>query len=211
MRDGLGRGILVPCVSSDVEPSCASLRPTDRDARLAGAMFPVSLLVVCGLPFAGKTTLEQELRRWFELAHVDVDDTKRELFGPAVRDKELSRADWERIFAETDDRIARYLRAGRSVVDASRNFRRAERDHARGIAAENRAKAVTIFVDTPVELVRRRLAENRLTRTRQDLTDEEFEHLLRLFDPPAPDEQPIVLAHGEDLTRWIARNIAVIH
>jgi shikimate kinase len=64
------------------------------------------LVVVCGLSFAGKTTLGTALARVCNYKEVDVDLTKV------------------------------YLRSGTSV-DASRNFRKEERSHARHVAALN--------------------------------------------------------------------------
>ena len=170
----------------------------------------LSLFLVCGWPFAGKTTLERALLQRFALARVDVDDTKRELFGQTVEDAQLSHADWSQIYAKTDDQIRRHLGAGRSVVDASRNFRREERTLARQIAAANHANPVTIFVDTPEEIVRRRLLENRISRVRHDVSDQEFEDLVRGMEPPTADENPLILRHGEDLNRWIKQNVVVL-
>jgi predicted kinase len=166
-----------------------------------------TLFLICGFPFAGKTMLERALLKRVDLARVDVDDTKRQLFGAATSDAQLSQTDWTQIYAETDRQIGRYLRAGRSVADASRNFRRDERTVARQVAAAGHANLVTIFVDTPEEVVRGRLAENRIAQTRHDVPDAEFEELLRGMEPPAPDESPFVLHHGDDLDQWITRHV----
>jgi len=170
----------------------------------------VILLIICGLPFAGKTTLEQALLHRFALARVDVDDTKRELFGPTVEDAELSQNDWVQVYAEADERIGRYLAARRSVVDASRNFRRDERTIARQIAATNGANLMTIFIDTPEEVVRGRLVENRIAQTRHDVADAEFDKLLREMEPPTPDESPLVLRHGDDLNQWVTQHLIAV-
>lgn len=110
---------------------------------------PPTLFVVCGLPFAGKTTLANALIARFGLRSVDVDETKRRLYGTTVPDDELTPADWVRIYQETDHEIAGDLRSGVSVVDASRYFRKEERDVARQLAQTQQARVVTIFVETP--------------------------------------------------------------
>ena len=82
------------------------------------------LIVICGLSFAGKSTLGAAICSEFGHAQVDVDETKDEIFGPGVNDDEdLSPKEWTRIYTATDDKIVSLLRNGHSVVDASRNFR----------------------------------------------------------------------------------------
>jgi predicted kinase len=135
---------------------------------------------------------------------------KDELFGRAISDAQLSKTDWAQIYARTDEQIARYLRAERNVVDASRNFRRDERRVARGIANASRADVVTIFVDTPEDVVRRRLSENRISPARHEVSDEEFEKLLAGMEPPTADENALVLRHGDDLSQWITENLTAV-
>jgi hypothetical protein len=51
------------------------------------------------------------------------------LYGLDVEDEHLIQSDWDRIYAATDNLIVAHLQAGKSVIDASRNFRKAERQH----------------------------------------------------------------------------------
>src|SRR5262249_22952297 len=113
------------------------------------------LILVCGTSFAGKSTVARLIAERFGYSEVDVDETKAALFGASVDDHALDRANWERIYRETDCRIANHLAAGRSVIDASRNFRNAERQHARDICRELGAGLLTIHVDTPEHVTRR--------------------------------------------------------
>jgi predicted kinase len=81
------------------------------------------LVVVCGLSFAGKTTLGKGLARRFNYKEVDVDVTRVRLYGVRFEENELDQDAWNRIYDETDREIAHYLQSGTSVMDASRNFR----------------------------------------------------------------------------------------
>ena len=112
------------------------------------------LVAVCGLSFAGKTTLGSALARRFNYREVDVDLTKVRLYGVAFEENALDHAAWNRIYDATDREIAQYLRSGTSVVDASRNFRKGERSHARNIAAHNGGEFLLIYVDTPENVAR---------------------------------------------------------
>jgi predicted kinase len=168
------------------------------------------LIIICGISFAGKSTLADAISQRFGYAQVDVDDMKFQLYGPEAKDEELSRADWERIYDETDKLIEHYLQSGKSVVDASRNFRKRERQKARQIATNLKAEVVTIFVNTPESIARQRLLENRKRQSRLDVTDKDFATILEVFEPPAADENPLVFCYSDQIESWIAKNISAI-
>ena len=169
------------------------------------------LILICGTSFAGKSTLARLLTERFGFPEVDVDVTKTDLYGETVVDSDLARADWERIYRETDRHIADHLATGQSVIDASRNFRLSERHHARAICQEHSADLLTILVDTPEHVTRQRLLSNRQSPTRRDVTDEDFAAILAAWEPPAPDEQPLVLHFGDDPGTWMTRNAEVLN
>ena len=89
------------------------------------------LIIICGISFAGKTTLGKTIAQRFGYAEVDVDDVKFHLFGHDIKDEDLSQEDWVRLYAETDKLIDRYLQAGKTVIVASRNFKKSERELAK--------------------------------------------------------------------------------
>jgi predicted kinase len=167
-----------------------------------------TLYIICGIPFAGKTTLAAAIRERLDCIEVDVDEVKATLYGADTSDEALSHDDWIRIYDETDQLTERLLRSSRNVVDASRNFRKAERDSARQIARRAGAAVITIFVDTPEAVSRQRLLSNRATRSRHDVTDENFEEILQGWEAPGADEDPLVLRHGQELDSWIQTHIA---
>jgi predicted kinase len=168
------------------------------------------LIIICGISFAGKSTLGTAIAGRFDYEHVDVDDTKFSLYGPDIRDEDLSRADWQHVYDRTYRLIRDYLRAGRSVVDGSGNFRRSERQTVRGLADPTGGETVTIFVDTPAHIARQRLLANRDTQTRLDVTDDDFEHILRVWEPPSPDEHAVVFRHGDDVEAWMDARAALL-
>jgi predicted kinase len=157
------------------------------------------LFIVCGISFAGKSYLGNAIAERFGYRQVDVDDVKHRLFGPACRDDVLARGDWDEVYAEADRLIERFLSEGDTVVDASRNFRRSERRRAREIADRQAAGFVTIFIDTPVEIARQRLIDNRLHKSRRDVSDADFDAIASQFDPPGPDESPFVFNPHDNL------------
>jgi predicted kinase len=162
------------------------------------------LIVLCGLSFAGKSTLADARCAALGHAQVDVDQTKEGLYGADVDDHALTPEAWQRICDETDRRIERLLRDGASVVDGSRNFRRRERDRARALVQQVTAELVMIHVDTPEAVVRQRWAANRANQTRRDVDERDFEEIIAVMEPPAPDEGALVFRHGDCMARWLA-------
>jgi predicted kinase len=168
------------------------------------------LIVVCGTPFAGKSTLARRVADRFGYPEVDVDEAKVKLFGDRVDDHSLDQADWQEIYRKTDRRIAQYLGADRSVIDASRNFHRAGRLAAKAICREHGADLVTIHIDTLEHVTRRRLLANRQSPTRRDVSDDDFAAILVAWEPRAADERPIVYRFGDDPDEWMTRNASAL-
>ncbi len=164
------------------------------------------LIIICGLSFAGKSTLGKAIKDRFGFEEVDVDATKFGLYGNSIRDEELNHADWVRIYAETDRRIADFLRSGKTVVDASHNFSKGERDVAKGLAVQAGVPLIMIYIDTPEEIVRQRLHRNRRQSSRRDIPDHDFEDVVRAMQIPGKDENPLVFHFEEDVARWAAEN-----
>jgi predicted kinase len=135
---------------------------------------------------------------------------KFHFYGPDAQDEHLSHADWVRIYDETDKLIERYLQSGKTVIDASRYFRKAERKKATEIATKQKAEVVTIYVDTPESIARQRLLENRVKKARLDVTDEGFEEILHVWEPPLAEEHPLVFQYSDDIDDWILRHSSTI-
>src|SRR5258708_6296326 len=93
-----------------------------------------TLYILCGLSFAGKTTVGKAFVKEFGYETVDVDVAKENLYGKGLKDDDLAHEQWVKIYDETDKQIEKFLKEGKSVIDDSRNFRKFERTHAREIA-----------------------------------------------------------------------------
>jgi hypothetical protein len=65
---------------------------------------------------------------------------------------------------------------------------------------------ITIFVDTPEAVARQRLFENRLSKTRRDLSDSVFERIAQLMEPPSIAENPLIFANEAEIDGWIERH-----
>lgn len=141
---------------------------------------------------------------------VDVDRTKEMLYGRDVNDEHITREQWNTIYVDTDALIVDSLDSGKNVVDASRNFTRAERDHIRGIVTNRGHRSITVHVNTPESIVRQRWKANREHPQRRDVTDKDFEEIVSVWEPPLDDEQPVVFGFGETIETWIAEHVDIL-
>jgi len=162
------------------------------------------------LSFAGKTTLGHAIAKRFGYQEVDVDEVKDRLFGMGLKDDALSAEEWSDLYRETDKQIEALLRAGKTVIDASRNFSKSERTSAKQMAAQANVSLVTIFVDTSEHVVRQRWLENRRHPTRRDVSDEGFEAIIQAMEPPTADERPLIFSDGDASSVWITNLLTPI-
>ena len=95
------------------------------------------------------------------------------------------------------------------MLDASRNFSKTERAAAKRMADKAGVPLITIYLDTPEEIVRQRLLENRIHPSRRDVTDRDFEDVIRAMDPPAAAENPLIFHFTDDMDGWLAAHSPV--
>jgi predicted kinase len=167
-------------------------------------------LIVCGVSFAGKSTLGKAIRERFGYVEVDVDETKVQLFGKEIRDEDILPDQWAAIYSTTDQRIEDLLQSGQSVLDASRNFQRAERVSAKSIADRAGVPFLVLYIDTPVEIARQRWLDNRGMFQRRDVSDKDFEDTIRAMQVPLADEAPLIFHYSDEIDPWLVENASKI-
>lgn len=150
------------------------------------------LIILCGIPFSGKTTLSNELVKRLGVIRIDLDEVKFDLFGKEVKDSEIDQNGWDKIYQEMYKKIEETLKGGGTVLQDTGNFTKYERGLVSEIAKNLDIEIKTIFVDTPVEVARERLLKNRQTKKRFDVSDEDFESTIAEMEPPTEDENPIL-------------------
>lgn len=165
-------------------------------------MEKVSLYILCGLPFSGKTTLAGELVSRPGVSRVAIDDINNER---GIWDDEtgLSPEEWANTYQEAYRRIGALLSQGKSVVDDSVNFTRELRDRLRAIAESYGAATTVIYVDVPLSEVRRRWLENRQTGMRADVRDSDFANVVEHFEVPTEDENVLRYDRTIPAAAWI--------
>lgn len=162
------------------------------------------LFVLCGLPFAGKSTMGRALHERLGVSHVEVD----RYLGGSVGGQRVGRPEWIDAYRLAYREVETELAAGRSVVFDAVGYRRVQRERARRIAAAYGVVVAVIFLDVTLDEARARLAANRERRTRRDVPTDDFLEVAEGLQPPLPDEEPVLRYRpDEPLDYWIDRVI----
>jgi predicted kinase len=141
------------------------------------------LILMCGLPFAGKSTLAARIAEALHLPIVSLDavNTAR---GIGLRGESISPAQWAETYAETYRQLETLIAAGSGLIYDHANFTRDERDAVRAIAARHGFTARVIYLPVSPYEARARLQANRVTRGRHDVRDDDFDLVVHRFEPP---------------------------
>lgn len=162
------------------------------------------LFLMCGMPFAGKTTLARALAEYLDACRISLDEINAER-GLPDGGTGLTVAEWERSRQIALGRLDRAMRTGRDVViDDTCSFRWL-RDGYREVADRHGYDSTVVFLEISAEDLRRRRADNDLRRRRPEMKDEVFEAVRLSFEIPERDEQAVRFRPGDDLTGWLGR------
>lgn len=176
-----------------------------------------AVVVMCGLPATGKSTVAGTLAGRIGAAYVSSDIVRKQLAGvdPRERADEAFRAGLyspemtERTYAELRARAARLLREGRAVILDAMHGRRSERDAVRALAAEHRVPATIaeLRIDDATALARIAGREDDPLRT-SDATWAVYEAQRDGFEAITPDEAPNLALDASRPPAALAREIA---
>lgn len=161
-----------------------------------------TLYILCGLPFAGKTTIAKKLAEIPGMYHVEVDMIKREL-GFGLDGKSTTEPEWAQIFAESYRRLIAALEAGQNVLFDATNYARGVRDQLRKLAHQQGAACAVIYVVVSADVANRRRQQNQVTLEREKVRDEEFDEVATGFDVPTNDENVMRYDPSTDIEDWI--------
>lgn len=160
------------------------------------------LYILCGLPFAGKSTLARVLVRERGIQRVAIDDinTERGVWDEQVG---MSPEEWANTYNEAYRRIGVLLNQGESVVDDAVNFTREQRDRLRAIAERYRVQTKVIFVDISPTEAQRRWQENMRTAARANVRESDFRQVVEHFEPPSEDEDVLRYDGSIPAEEWV--------
>lgn len=182
--------------AADREKSRARAR---RYAMLAvGYTLPPLLLMTCGLPATGKSSLARALAPLLRATHLASDRLRKELAGLAPTERGTPHDIYtdeytKRTYDTMRDRARIALEAGHTVI-ADANFpTRALRTPFFSLARDLRVPALLVFLTIPTETARARL--KRRAADRHEVSDADWSVYQRArdrFEPPKMDEGDIL-------------------
>ena len=165
---------------------------------------PVLYLMV-GYPGAGKTTVARVINDYNGATHLWADAERHKLFPEPTHSKEES----EQLYDKLNAAAAYLLANGKSVIfDTNFNFL-ADRQKLRDIAVDQGADARIIWVDTPVDIAKKRAVHTNDTRNgyARTMTEEQFDTIVSKLEPPTKDEKIIKIdgtkLDAESVTRLL--------
>ncbi len=170
-------------------------------------MSAARLLIMCGLPFAGKSTLARALAKHLGAVHLETDGINTER-GLGANGKAITTREWAATYREAYRRAEVLLREGYTVVYDAVNYRRVQRDQLRRIARRCDAGAQVIWVTTSAAQARQRLQLNRVRQTRNNVRDDDFREVASRFEPPTADEHVLHYDGNEPIEQWWAQHFS---
>ena len=145
------------------------------------------LVVLCGLPFAGKSTLARDLAARLGMRHVEIDAIVREQGGRFGPDP-LPRAAWVAAYREGHRRLGELLARDEPAVWDAVSFRWSHREALRRLATRAGRASRLVWVDPSAAEIARRRLENRVVPRRGDVPEAEFAGVVAGFQAPRPEE-----------------------
>lgn len=161
------------------------------------------LYVLCGLPFAGKSTLARTLAARLDIPCVAIDAINTER-GLGLDLAPIAPQEWTATYAEAYRRITGALRAGTSAIFDAGSFTREQRDELQALAEGCGAAVRLVHVRVSPQVATARWQRNRLSSERYDVRDDYFAQALDSFEPPAADEHALVYDGSQSLDAWLA-------
>jgi predicted kinase len=162
------------------------------------------LFVLCGLPFAGKSTLARGLTARLGLVHVEL-DAEHDASGLDLMQRSPTPAEWLTAYRRAYRRLDQVLAEGRAAVFDATSYRRVDRDRLRRMAAARGVPVTLVYLDVPAEEALRRREANRCRPRRPHVPDGDFARIGGQMEPPALDETAIRYDASLSAGEWIER------
>jgi SAM-dependent methyltransferase/predicted kinase/N-acetylglutamate synthase-like GNAT family acetyltransferase len=175
---------------------------------LAGANSPptrdgLRVFAMCGIAFAGKSTLARRVAEAMKLDLISLDtiNAERGLHGG----EGIPDARWEETSFIAMTRLRKCLEQGRGAVVDDTFSHRFLRERCQRVATSCGANFTIVLVDTPISVIQSRRHMNAVEKIREPIRDEVFEHHLARFEYPTQDEPTFRISREQDVDDLIAQ------
>jgi len=164
------------------------------------------LFLMCGLSFAGKSTLAAAMARHLACPVISLDALNAER-GLGFGGDGIPVEEWEKTHRLATERMNALMIACGDVILDDTNCFRWLRDRYRELAATNGYGTVVVYCLLPLEQLRERMRLNAQTKERGAIKDEIFDELLRGFEPPSEDEPRLTFDGSVEPDEWVKTNL----
>ena len=154
-----------------------------------------TLFILCGEAFSGKSTLAKEIVLHYKAKIVGRDEVYFAIEKilalentPEEDDDFLWKSLWPLILRGTKNQLL----LGNSVVIDDNCFYLKQRDELRSIAKDVGVKSILIYLNNPIEVLKKRKEENKLHKKRHDVPSAWTEEDSKLFERPIESEKPFI-------------------
>jgi hypothetical protein len=144
------------------------------------------LIIICGLPGSGKTTLARALSKRLSASHISSDLIRKEMFPKPA----YSEAEKEAVYMEMRKRVKKTLSEGIGVVVDATFYKKRQREYFVAVARECGARNALILCVLEEQAVESRLAK----RKQGGVSDADYKVYLKLkkeFEPIAKEHLEI--------------------
>ena len=161
----------------------------------------MTLYILCGLAFAGKSTLSRKIveQKGWKLIAFDtlwVETEKTQLVPQGAEG-------WRLVRDLAQKEILATLKSGISVVYDDNNPKKDHREELRVVARKAGAVSAVVYLDTPIDVIRAREEASRTLQDRHDVDPKNFEKVLKDLEPPTSDENVFTFRPQDDVTDFV--------
>lgn len=164
-----------------------------------------AVYLLCGLSFAGKSTLANHIRRHRPCSVISLDaiNAKR---GLAFGGYGISAVEWDKTRRIACAILHRFLRRGATVLVDDTNCFRWIREGYRRIASRHGCRCRVLWLDVPRAEIERRRQLNASAPTRPSIDDTVLHQLATTFEWPDADEDVLRFRPGDEVNVWLRRH-----
>lgn len=162
-----------------------------------------TLYIMCGLAFAGKSTLARRIAEHTGSKLIAFD----KLWVEKEKEQPISKDDagWRFIRKVAQDEIAKTLKKENPVVYDDNNVRFEHREEVRVIARNLGANPVVIYLSTPIELIKEREQINKSTGERHEVDPENFQKVVDQLEVPTSKENVLEFTPNTDIEEFLKK------
>lgn len=145
------------------------------------------LYIICGLPFSGKSFNGKKIAELTNGQFLSYDELWKEMFDKTGKD-----FPWIELTRIAHSRISEALMKNTSIVYDTLNDTIANREVLRNLARDNNSEAVTVYINTPMEVITIRRKENEETKVRHSVPEDKFQEAADRFEAPISSEENVI-------------------